>query len=166
MKSAKTLEVLILTLPFNKRTEINCGLQGMIFISISIHIHPFTLIHTNISGQNIKKSTLIFFSADICFFIFKYQESLDSTNVFYRHKLYYAGLSMRAGCRAITTDACVPISKLPEMLIRTREDIDEAGLIGMIQSIFCWFSDFDFWYQIHGRFLHLQNDTPNLYREL
>ena len=73
---------------------------------------------------------------------------------------------MRAGCRAITTDACVPISKLPEMLIKTREDIDEAGLIGMIQSIFCWFSDFEFWCQIHGRFLHLQNDTPNLYREL
>jgi D-lactate dehydrogenase (cytochrome) len=51
---------------------------------------------------------------------------------------------MRAGCRAITTDACVPISKLPEMLIRTREDIDEAGLTGMIQSIFCLFSDFEF----------------------
>ena len=82
MKSAKTLEVLILTLPFNKRTEINCGLQGMIFISISIHIHPFTLIHTNISGQNIKKSTLIFFSADICFFIFKYQEKFGFNKCF------------------------------------------------------------------------------------
>ena len=50
----------------------------------------------------------------------------------FRHKLYYAGLSMRPGCRAITTDACVPISKLPEMLIKTREDIDEAGLTGKI----------------------------------
>ena len=29
-------------------------------------MHP----DTNISGQNIKKSTLIFYSADICFFIF------------------------------------------------------------------------------------------------
>ena len=60
------------------------------------------------------------------------RKSLNSTNAFYRHKLYYAGLSMRAGCRAITTDACVPISKLPEMLIKTREDIDKAGLTGMI----------------------------------
>ena len=92
-------------------------------------MHP----DTNISGQNIKKSTLIFFSADIWFFLYlNTRKSLDSTNVFYRHKLYYAGLSMRAGCRAITTDACVPISKLPEMLIRTREDIDEAGLTGII----------------------------------
>ena len=70
MKSAKILEVLILTLPFNKRTEINCGLQGMIFISISIHIHPFTLIHTNISGQNIKKSTLIFFLVQTSVFLY------------------------------------------------------------------------------------------------
>ena len=52
--------------------------------------------------------------------------------VIFRHKLYYAGLSMRPGCRAITTDACVPISKLPEMLIKTREDIDKAGLTGKV----------------------------------
>ena len=47
-----------------------------------------------------------------------------------RHKLYYAGINMRAGCRAVTTDACVPISQLPEMLLKTRQDIDAAGLTG------------------------------------
>ena len=46
------------------------------------------------------------------------------------HKLYYAGLSMRPGCRAITTDVCVPVFKLPEMLITSRQDIDNAGLTG------------------------------------
>ena len=108
-------------------------------------MHPGTILYlSNISGQIIKKykvaSTLIFFSADIWFFLY-----LNTRKHFFsRHKLYYAGLSMRAGCRAITTDACVPISKLPEMLIRTREDIDEAGLIGMIQNNFCSFCDFEY----------------------
>jgi hypothetical protein len=30
----------------------------------------------------------------------------------------------------VTTDACVPVSHLPEMLLKTREDIDAAGLTG------------------------------------
>ena len=47
-----------------------------------------------------------------------------------RHKLFYAGLNMIPGARGVTTDACVPVSKLPEMLIKTREDIDAAGLTG------------------------------------
>ena len=47
-----------------------------------------------------------------------------------RHKLFYAGLNMIPGARGVTTDACVPVSQLPEMLIKTREDIDAAGLTG------------------------------------
>ena len=37
---------------------------------------------------------------------------------------------MIPGARGVATDACVPVSKLPEMLIKTREDIDAAGLTG------------------------------------
>ena len=47
-----------------------------------------------------------------------------------RHKLYYAGINMIPNARSVTTDACVPISKLPEMLLKSREDIDAAGIYG------------------------------------
>ena len=47
-----------------------------------------------------------------------------------RHKLHYASLNLKPGCRSVTTDVCVPISKLPEMLAYTREDIDKSGIIG------------------------------------
>lgn len=47
-----------------------------------------------------------------------------------RHKLYYAGINMIPNCRSVTTDVCVPIAKLPEMLIETRKDVDEAGITG------------------------------------
>jgi len=45
-----------------------------------------------------------------------------------RHKLYYAGINMKAGCRSVTTDACVPVSKLPQMITETRKDIDSMGI--------------------------------------
>ena len=43
-----------------------------------------------------------------------------------RHNAYYAGLSLRPGSRAITTDVCVPISKLPDVINKTKEDIDNS----------------------------------------
>ena len=47
-----------------------------------------------------------------------------------RHKLHYACLNLRPGSRSVTTDVCVPISKLPEMVVATREDIDKSGITG------------------------------------
>jgi len=49
-----------------------------------------------------------------------------------RHKLYYAGINMRPGTRGVSTDACVPISKMPKMITDTREDIDRMGITGPI----------------------------------
>ncbi len=47
-----------------------------------------------------------------------------------RHKLYYASLGLKPGHRSVTTDVCVPISKLPEMIMKTREDVDKTGVTG------------------------------------
>ena len=51
-----------------------------------------------------------------------------------RHKLYYAGLNMKPGNRAVTTDACVPVSNLPAMIEETRQDIDSVGITGKCQG--------------------------------
>ena len=37
-----------------------------------------------------------------------------------RHHAYFAGLQMKPGCRTVTTDTCVPISRLAECLLETR----------------------------------------------
>ena len=47
-----------------------------------------------------------------------------------RHRAYYANVALRPGCRSVTTDVCVPISALPEMIRVTKEDIAEHGLLG------------------------------------
>ncbi|HXY06019.1 MAG TPA: FAD-linked oxidase C-terminal domain-containing protein [Burkholderiaceae bacterium] len=43
-----------------------------------------------------------------------------------RHNAYFAGLRLRPGCRSITTDVCVPISRLAECIEQTRRDVAQA----------------------------------------
>ena len=45
-----------------------------------------------------------------------------------RHNAYFAGVQSRPGCRAITTDTCVPISKLAQALLDSVTEAEEAGL--------------------------------------
>ncbi|MCU0759107.1 MAG: FAD-binding protein [Steroidobacteraceae bacterium] len=45
-----------------------------------------------------------------------------------RHMAYFAMLQLRPGSRSVTTDVCVPISRLAECIERTREDLDASSL--------------------------------------
>ncbi|MGC8202942.1 FAD-binding oxidoreductase [Aliiroseovarius sp. PTFE2010] len=49
-----------------------------------------------------------------------------------RHNGYYAALALRPGAKALTTDVCVPISRLAEAVEETRAEIDESFLEGPI----------------------------------
>jgi D-lactate dehydrogenase (cytochrome) len=46
-----------------------------------------------------------------------------------RHDAYYAGLGLKPGCRALTTDVCVPISRLADCIAETYVDLEATGLI-------------------------------------
>src|SRR5262249_20491400 len=45
-----------------------------------------------------------------------------------RHRAYFAGLQMRPGCRTVTTDTCVPISRLADCLLDTVAEVAATGL--------------------------------------
>jgi D-lactate dehydrogenase (cytochrome) len=45
-----------------------------------------------------------------------------------RHRAYFAGMSSHPGCRTVTTDTCVPISRLAECIGQAVTEADEAGL--------------------------------------
>jgi len=45
-----------------------------------------------------------------------------------RHNAYFAGVQSRPGCRAITTDTCVPISRLADALLDSVTEAQEAGI--------------------------------------
>jgi D-lactate dehydrogenase (cytochrome) len=46
-----------------------------------------------------------------------------------RHHAYFACLQLRPGSRAVSTDACVPLSRLADCVAQTAEDIQASGLI-------------------------------------
>ncbi|PRA59630.1 2-hydroxy-acid oxidase [Pseudomonas sp. MYb187] len=49
-----------------------------------------------------------------------------------RHDGYFAALALRPGCRALTTDAVVPISRLADCIEATAADLAENGLLAPI----------------------------------
>lgn len=49
-----------------------------------------------------------------------------------RHNAYYASLAYRPGHRALTTDVCVPISRLAECIAETKRDLDASSLVATI----------------------------------
>ena len=45
-----------------------------------------------------------------------------------RHNAYFAAIQSRAGCRAISTDTCVPISRLADCLLDSVAEADACGI--------------------------------------
>ncbi len=45
-----------------------------------------------------------------------------------RHHAYFAAIQSRPGCRAISTDTCVPISALAECLLDSIAEVDHSGI--------------------------------------
>jgi D-lactate dehydrogenase (cytochrome) len=49
-----------------------------------------------------------------------------------RHDAYWASLTLRPGAKGLSTDVCVPISRLAECIAETEADIADTGLIAPI----------------------------------
>ena len=49
-----------------------------------------------------------------------------------RHDSYWASIALRPGAKGVSTDVCVPISRLAECVEETQRDLAETGLIGTI----------------------------------
>ena len=45
-----------------------------------------------------------------------------------RHDAYWAALASRPGCKGVTTDAIVPISRLADLILGAKSDIEASGL--------------------------------------
>jgi D-lactate dehydrogenase (cytochrome) len=49
-----------------------------------------------------------------------------------RHDAYWASLALRPGAKGISTDVCVPISRLADCMEESIRDLEEMGLVGTI----------------------------------
>ncbi len=49
-----------------------------------------------------------------------------------RHDAYWSSMALRPGAKGISTDVCVPISRLAECVEESIKDLEETGLIGTL----------------------------------
>jgi D-lactate dehydrogenase (cytochrome) len=65
---------------------------------------------------------------------FQWTSNTDERNTLWkaRHDAYWAAMALRPGAQGISTDVCVPISRLAECVAATEADIAASGLIAPI----------------------------------
>lgn len=65
---------------------------------------------------------------------YKYAQNADERNVLWtaRHNAYWAALAQHPGKKGLSTDACVPISRLADCIEASNNDLIESGLAGTI----------------------------------
>ncbi len=49
-----------------------------------------------------------------------------------RHDAYFAATTLRPGCKGLSTDVCVPISRLADCIVETEKDLAESRIIAPI----------------------------------
>jgi D-lactate dehydrogenase (cytochrome) len=49
-----------------------------------------------------------------------------------RHNAFFAACALRPGAKSLTTDVCVPVSRLAECLVATQRDVEESGLLAPV----------------------------------
>ncbi len=61
---------------------------------------------------------------------FRWAHAMEERNKLWqaRHDAYFAGLQTRPGSRAVSTDVCVPISRLAECIAETEKDMAAASM--------------------------------------
>jgi len=106
---------------FNKFAGLNLAVQPTLFLEF--HGSPSAVKE---NAEKVGEIMHEFGGSD-----FKWATSTEERTALWkaRHNAYYAGLSLRPGSRALTTDVCVPISRLAECILETKKDLAASFLL-------------------------------------
>jgi D-lactate dehydrogenase (cytochrome) len=94
----------------------------------------FFEFHGSQAGVKEQAETVEAIAADFGSSDFQWATKAEDRNHLWqaRHDAYYAALALRPGSKGMTTDVCVPISRLAECILETRKDIDDSGILAPI----------------------------------
>ena len=97
---------------------------------------PHLFLEYHGSGASVKEQVELFKGVGEEFGVsdFTWATKVEDRNRLWaaRHNAYYAGKSLRKGCESVVTDCCVPVSELANCISRTKELIQDAGMIAPI----------------------------------
>jgi D-lactate dehydrogenase (cytochrome) len=99
---------------------------------LSLREGPMLLMefHGTASGVKEQIATVQQIAAEHGAMAFEWAETPEERSRLWtaRHHAYFAGAQTKPGCRTVTTDTCVPISRLAECLLDTIAEVDASGL--------------------------------------
>ncbi len=85
--------------------------------------------HGSVAGVKEQAETVQELARDCGGMDFEWAERPEDRNRLWtaRHNAYFAGLQLRPGCKASTTDVCVPISRLAECIDAATKELEAAS---------------------------------------
>ena len=99
---------------------------------LTLHEGPLLLMefHGSPLGVQEQVSTVQAIAADHAGHAFEWAETPEARSRLWaaRHNAYIAAVQSRPGCRAVTTDTCVPISRLADTLLASVEEVQQTDL--------------------------------------
>ncbi|MGC6485628.1 MAG: FAD-binding oxidoreductase [Candidatus Puniceispirillales bacterium] len=106
------------------------------YSGISLPEEPLLLLEFHGSEAGVKEQSEAFadIAAEFTPHAFQWTTDPEERNRLWkaRHDAYWAALALMPGGEGMSTDVCVPISRLAECVEETRRDIEENGLIAPI----------------------------------
>jgi D-lactate dehydrogenase (cytochrome) len=113
-------------------------LDGLTIKAINLHSktslreQPMLFLEFHGSPQSVKEQsdTVQMLAKDLGGQDFEWAHQTEDRNRLWmaRHHAYFACLQLRPGCRAVTTDVCVPLSSLSRCIQETLEDFSQSSL--------------------------------------
>ena len=108
----------------NRYSDLNYPVKPTLFFEF----------HGSTDGVEEQASAVGEFAAELGAGDFQWTSQTEDRNRLWqaRHDAYYAALALRPGASGWATDVCVPISRLAECILQTRQDVDKSGLLAPI----------------------------------
>lgn len=111
--------------------DANAVMAGNRYSKLTLRETPLLLFEFHGSEASVKEQaqTVQELAKDCGGMDFEWAERPEDRNRLWtaRHNAYFAGLQLRPGCRASTTDVCVPISRLAECINEATKLLEKAS---------------------------------------
>lgn len=111
--------------------DANAVMAGNRYAKLTLRETPLLLFEFHGSESSVKEQaqTVQELAKDCGGMDFEWAERPEDRSRLWtaRHNAYFAGLQLRPGCRASTTDVCVPISKLAECIDEATKLLEKAS---------------------------------------
>jgi D-lactate dehydrogenase (cytochrome) len=129
-----TIQIIQLGVPIARVELIDSNTVRMVnaYAKLGLREEPMLLMEFHGSPSSVKEQaeTVQEIAADLGGNAFEWASTPEERTRLWtaRHNAYFAAIQSKPGCRAISTDTCVPISRLADCLLDSVSEADASGI--------------------------------------